>query len=109
MTAMEHATAGERKFARRLIAEILGTGNLISVHDGEEWAIRLSADRSAIEAELAHTDQDYVHVSTPDACGVGGFDLIWGNDPDGSELIADHSDNTYCNAIWNTVHERTAQ
>jgi hypothetical protein len=47
-------------------------------------------------------------TAAPEACqrflvvGPG----IWGNDPDGSELIADHTSNDRANDVWEEVARR---
>ena len=100
------AKPGEAKVARRLVRLCMERGFAISVHDGEEWAVKRSQDRAAILAELATTDMTTVKVWRPlegeaaTAWAPGGsFLLVWGNEPDGSELIADHTDNELCNEL----------
>lgn len=95
-------TTGEQQAAERLVDLILQEPmNLISVCDGEEWTVKRSRDRAVILAALATTDQDAIRVRDG-ATGAsrGSFDLIWGNADDGSELIADHTDNEFCNRVW---------
>lgn len=101
--AMEYATAGERTAARKLIRTLLGKGLSIDVNDGEETTIRNSRNESAILMVLATTGEDIVSAFNSNRNRVGFFHLIWGNDPSGEELIADHTDNDLCNWAANEV------
>lgn len=98
MSLTKYATAGEARNARQLVAQLLALGT-VSVQDGEEWTVTNSTDRDAILDALCTTDMDRVLLREPSGKRVGSFLLVWGNAPDGSELIADHSDNDVCNAI----------
>jgi hypothetical protein len=104
MAAMEFATAGERKFARKLINAMLESGYTVSVNDGEEWTVKKSTSTTEIINALCTTGEDYVRARYKDGTVVGTFTLIWGNDEDGSELIADHSDNEACNELYRLVY-----
>lgn len=100
---MKYATAGERTVARKLIRTLLGKGLSIDVNDGEELTIRNSRNESAILMALATTGEDIVSAFNSNRNRVGFFHLIWGNDPSGEELIADHTDNDLCNWAANEV------
>jgi hypothetical protein len=89
MTTLEYATANERRIARQLVKDILTAGHTISVHDGEDFAIKRSADAAAILKELAQTGADNLIIRRTDGERVGFVSLVWGNDCD---LISDHSD-----------------
>ena len=102
-TTMEYATAGERAHAKALVRALLKRGFTIQVKDEEETLLRNSADRNLILAELAHSGENYIRAFNGTDNHVGTFYLIWGNDPDGSELIADHSDNELCNEIYDEI------
>lgn len=101
--AMEYATAGERTVARKLIRTLLGKGLSIDVNDGEETTVRNSRNESEILMALATTGEDIVSAFNSNRNRVGFFHLIWGNDPSGEELIADHTDNDLCNWAANEV------
>lgn len=103
ITAMKYAKPGERTVARKLVRTLLGKGLSISVYDSEEWTVKQSTNEAAILYALATTDEDQLLVRDAEGDKVGWFYLIWGNDPDGSELIADHSDNELCNEIYDEV------
>ena len=100
MSLTQYATAGERRAATRLVDTILAQGHSISVYDSEEWTVKRSTDRAAILDALATTDMDRIRVRDSGGNPLGSFDLIWGNDSDGTELIADHSDNEFCREIY---------
>ena len=97
-------TPGELEYATKLVRNIISRGHFISVFDGEGYAVKCSRDGDRILSEMAATDMDslIIHSSANNAV-IGRMRLIYGNDPEGSELIADHTDNALCNAIWNEV------
>lgn len=86
---IEYCTRGERKVATKLIDTILAKDLLISVFDGEAFSVKLSQDRDAILAAMCSTEQDEIVVRAKDKARLASFTLIYGNAPDGSELIAD--------------------
>lgn len=102
----DYTTAGERNVARRLIRAALNAGYTISVNDGEEWTVKRSTSSKAIKDALATTGEDTLRLHAADPSktvgwhNAGSFDLIWGNAEDGSELIADYTDNGVCNELW---------
>ena len=96
-------TQGESRYAKRLIAAILDRRCTISVHDGEAWPLVKATNATAIFKALASTDMDTLRVREHDGLTSGSFMLVYGNAPDGSELVADHTDNPLCNAIWQEV------
>lgn len=95
---MPHNKEHERKEARALVHALLRTGAVVSVYDGEDWAIKKSRDRALILDSMGSTDADVLSARNAAGERLGTFCLIYGNGP--GELIADHSDNDYCNAIW---------
>lgn len=80
----------ERAIVRRIVLDALDLGALISVHDGEEWALRKSNDMEQIMDEIMSTDMDTL-VFHSAGMVVGNVTLIYGND--GYDVIADHSSN----------------
>jgi hypothetical protein len=102
--AFKYASPGEAAVARRLVAAILSGGNSISVYDGEEHPVKRSANAAEIEAALAQTGEEWINAYAPDGNRLGGFMLVWGNAEDGEELIADHTDNRYCQDINAAVY-----
>ena len=83
----------EKTVAAKLVAAAIASGYILSVNDGEAWTVKRSTNRAAILAALETTGEDVLRVR--DAAGgyLGDINLIWGNDPNGEELIADHTDN----------------
>lgn len=101
----KYATHGEARVARRLVRAALAAGYTISVNDGEEWTVKRSTRERAILDALATTGGDLLRLRLPaSAEAVGSFWLIYGNDPDGSELIADHTDNENCDRLYRAVY-----
>lgn len=95
---LEHATAGEAMVTRALVNEILHRGYKIKVYDGEEWVTKPTADRKVILEALCSTGEDRIFVCSPeDNSFCCCFLLIWGNASDGSELLADWTDNGLAN------------
>lgn len=89
----------ERDIIDGLISAILEDEDvLIKVHDGMEWATEATRDREVIEKEIAATDVTELVVPNR-----GGFLLIHGNDED---VLSDHTDNAYCEAICEKLVER---
>lgn len=108
MTAMEYATTGERFYARKLVRNLLSRGLHLSVNDGEETTVRKSRKESEILEALATTELDFITAHDDNWSRVGTFLLVWGNEESGECLIADHSDNDTCNAVWREVTGRAA-
>lgn len=104
MTAMQHLTAGERFYVTKLVRNILSRGYTISVHDGEEWTVVDSRLEATILDAIGTTEVDTLRMRDPlDGKSMGTFVLVYGNDPDGSEVVCDHTDNHICNTIWKEV------
>jgi hypothetical protein len=96
--ALAARIACERKVVRRAVKTILAAGYVVSVYDGEAFAIRRSTSVNAIMAEVQACDEEWLHVSTwregvDGAEGkwvrVGTIYLVYGNS--GPEVIADYN------------------
>ena len=86
----------EKTVAAKLVAAAIASGYCLSVNDGEAWTVKRSTNKAAILAALETTGEDIIrvrHMWTETNDIVGDISLIWGNAPDGSELVADHTDN----------------
>ena len=60
------------------------------IHDGEEWIHAYPVPDSAeLVASANSTGEDMLEVYAPDGRWIASFHLIYGNAPDGSELMAD--------------------
>lgn len=107
--AMQYATPGERRIARKLISTLIQSGYVVDINDGEEWTVRGSVNKAELLEALATTGGDLVafrrHGETR---RLGWFNLIWGNAEDGSELLSDHSDNDTATAIYAATYGEQA-
>ena len=85
------ATAGERRMARRVVMAALEDGRTVSVNDGEAYTVKRSRNILQILNALATTGEDVLRIRAADGTHLGVVVLIWGNDPDGDELVQDYS------------------
>lgn len=91
----KHLSDIERDVIDDLIREALAQGALISVYDGEEWALSRSTDYRRITSEIAATDETTIGIRLrDDAMGwalrkVGTVFLVHGN---GAEVVSDYTD-----------------
>lgn len=83
-----YATVNEKLIVGKLVTDILAAGYTLSVYDGEELPVELSADADTIFKALSSTDIDALIVNRPDGRYVGKVVLVWGNDCD---VISDYS------------------
>jgi hypothetical protein len=83
----------EKTVAAKLVAAAIASGYCLSVNDGEAWTVKRSRNKAAILAALETTGEDILRVrDNATAEMIGDISLIWGNAPDGSELVSDHTD-----------------
>jgi hypothetical protein len=92
-----YCSATERKIAKALVRRALAAGYSITVHDGEEVALKTSQDEKAIFAAMNSTDSDTL-IFFRGGQRVGNVWLIWGNEDD---VVSDWSDNAEIDAIVN--------
>lgn len=103
-------TFGEEKYVRKLVRNILERGYTISVNDGEEWTVVDSPDEALIMGALGTTDEDFIKVRDPlDYKALGVFHLIYGNDPEGEEVISDYTASPLFETIWREVMDWPAE
>jgi len=88
-----YTTPGERGVATRLVRAAINAGYTVSVYDGGEWTVGTSRKEREVLAAMATTGEDTLRFRDGTGERIGDAWLIWGNDLDGSELIADHTDN----------------
>lgn len=70
------------------------------IHDGEEWAHDATAfDAGVIEASNS-TGQDSLFCYDAEGKRLGYFDLVWGNCPQGSDLVSDYGVNPFTDATF---------
>ncbi|MBS0984253.1 hypothetical protein [Gluconobacter cerinus] len=102
---MEYLTTGEQKAVRKIVKTARASGFLISIWEGEDWAIRRSDNEAEILKALGSTGQDRIDFVRPPAdqsekpTRAGWVLLVYGNNPDGSEVVADARDNEVTNLI----------
>lgn len=87
----------ERQIISALLDDAASAGFVVSVYDGEEWALKVSASRSDIAANVGATDETTLRFRDPSrldphgkAATVGQVFLVHGN---GCDVISDYSDN----------------
>jgi hypothetical protein len=81
----------EKLIAKQCIADLLAAGYQVSVNDGEETTLHRSTSPDAILAAMFTTDEDWLHVHTPDERLFGWVRFIYGND--GWDVINDYTVN----------------
>ncbi len=99
MAFPSHMDPIEQEIVGALIRKALGLDYLVSIHDGEEWALVRSNDYAEIAAEIAATDETQLTFRLPDGKKVGWVYLVHGN---GEDVISDHTDNVLINALVST-------
>lgn len=103
-TVLANRFTAEGRVAGKLITAALDAGYVVSVFDGEEWVGKKLSKKTEIMALLFSTDEDQLIIRDATGNKVGWFHLVYGNAEDGSELIADHSDNPECMALYRAAH-----
>ena len=80
------------------------------LHDGEDWVHAQPVPYSAeLVASANSTGVDLLEVYTPGGRWIASFCLVWGNAPDGSELIADCyaiTERTFVNTVFSRFTSR---
>lgn len=99
----DYTTPGERGVATRLVRAAIHAGYTVSVYDGGEWTVASSRKEREVLAAMATTGEDTLRFRNSAGERVGDAWLIWGNDPDGEELIADHTDNDVMQALYDAA------
>lgn len=86
----EHQRVLENEVIDMVLARILQAGWNISVHDGEEVAVRKSKDAEKIKKELNSTETgDTLYVYDDDGRNMGWVTLIYGQS--GWDVVQDYS------------------
>jgi hypothetical protein len=86
----------EVTICNRLVTKALQAGYMISVHDGEEYALKRSTSKRAVIEAMRSTDADTIVFRNADGSKAGAMLLIYGN---GEDVISDYSDNAAMNAL----------
>lgn len=90
----------ECQIINALITSIFREGLVISVFDGEEYALKRSSVRSEIQKEVAATDETTFVVRDTEGRRHGFFWLIHGNRGD---VLTDYTANEVCERICQRV------
>lgn len=94
------ATAGELRVLGALVGNAFALGYVVTVHDGEDMPVKCSTDPKAIaDAVLSVCECTLIFRHGHDMRRVGVAFLVFGNADDGSELVADCSDNSLTLAL----------
>jgi hypothetical protein len=79
--------------------DVAPTGATLAIsYNGSGEESERTRDVNVIARESNATGDDIIRVYDASGIRLGWFRAIWGNDP--TELIADYSDNPFCNAAW---------
>lgn len=70
------------------------------VHDGEEWAHDLTQYDIGVISASNSTGQDALYCYATDGTRLGRFHLVWGNCPQGSDLVSDYGVNPFTDAVF---------
>lgn len=76
-----------------LVRKALAAGYTVSVFDGMEYPVKRSSDLAEIKCGLFACDEEWLTFRHADGTRVGTAFLVYGNAPDGSEVICDYTDN----------------
>lgn len=99
------ATQGELAVISKLIVAAKAKGFTLSVFDGEEFAVKRSQDEKLILEAVESVDESSILVRDKDGVKLGSILIILGNAADGSEVIADNSDNDVLNDLCDAAYE----
>ena len=91
----------ERPVITDLLTCILSAGKTITINDGEDDLVT-SNKLTELRPELGGTGEDYIRFDG------GMFYLIYNNGSEGAPMIVicDHSDNEFCEKIWNGLNTK---
>jgi hypothetical protein len=76
----------EADIAMKLVLAAIVRGYMISVHEGEDWAIKRSVNPGAILDAMGSTDEDQLLFRDAKSDLIGSVWLIYGN---GEDVISD--------------------
>lgn len=95
--------ATERAIIGLAISDTLAAGHMVSVYDGEEWALKKSQKAQEIANEIGASDETQLRIRRTDGSVLGWVLLVHGNGPD---VICDYSDNDELNGLLARAIER---
>jgi hypothetical protein len=92
----------ETTICNRLVSKTLEAGHIISVYDGEEYALKRSTKKADIIKAMYSTDSDTLIIRRADGEKVGSVLLVYGN---GEDVISDYSDNPEIEALVKAANQ----
>jgi hypothetical protein len=78
----------ERRIAERVVNRAIEKNYLISVWDGEEYAVQFESDPQKVMKEMAATDIDRLIIRDADKQRIGSVLFVYG---EGADVLADYS------------------
>ena len=93
----------ERAIIGLIVSDTLAAGHVVSVYDGEEWALKRSEKAQDIASEIGASDETQLRIRRADGSVLGWVLLIHGN---GSDVICDYSDNEELNSLLERANTR---
>jgi hypothetical protein len=97
MISVEKRQAIEKRIASKIVKDALAAGYVVSVWDGEEWALKRSGSYKAIMAAMFSVDEETLVFRAADGTKAGSVFLVYGNS--GWDVITDYTDNEATRAI----------
>lgn len=82
---------------KQLVAEALKRGLTVSVFDGEEWAVKRSADKKEIIEAIDSVEESQIVLRDADGLRLGWALIIPSLEDD--EAVADYSDTALMNEL----------
>lgn len=70
------------------------------IDDGGEWACDRTDDTAEIVAASNSTGEDSLHCYDANGARIGRFYLIWGDCPEGTDLVANYGVNAFTEATF---------
>ena len=109
---LRNTNPGEARAASLLIRAALAAGFILSIDAEDGGPVRVSNAHGQkgldiFRDQLGAVDEQVIRVGDGTQ-SRGWFLLVWGNAPDGSELLADYSDNPTCAALYDELADRLA-
>lgn len=97
--ANKYLSNHEAKILSLIFTDAIAKGMVISLHDGEEWALKRCNDVETLLNEAAQTGQDTFRFRDAAGEGVGSVYCIYGNGNYGLDCITDHSESRVMNEV----------
>jgi len=100
-----------QKAYKNLVDYALAQGLVVSVYDGEEWAVRQSRDAKTICEAIESVDEASINIIRNDDPFAGAiawaYISAYGVGPD--ETVIDHTDNEWMEEWWQQYKQQIEQ